>query len=134
MKRLILQATRFFLVGLSATATHFFVFFILMRFEINPLIANVFAFLIAFQVSFFGHFSWSFKDSDSPRRLAKQRFFIISIGSFLVNEAMLAGLLQWSTLGNEAALLIVLFSVAGATFLFSKFWAFSHKPSILSDQ
>jgi len=106
--------------------THFVIFYILDHLKINPYIANLLAFIVAFQVSFWGHFAWSFQESDIPRNTAMLRFFIVAIVSFLINELMLAGLLEFTQLSHSIDLLIVLFTVAGGTFLFSKFWAFSH--------
>jgi len=128
MKQLIQQATRFLIVGLAAMATHFLTFILLSPTGLHPLIENIIAFLVAFQVSFWGHFKWSFKESNRSKRSAKIRFFILAIGGFILNEAMFALLLNSTHLPERLALLIVLFTVAGGTFLFSKFWAFSHHP------
>ena len=126
MKQLRKQAGRFFIVGILAMATHFAVFSTLTHLGIAPLIANALAFTVAFQVSFWGHFLWSFQMVNTPRFVALRRFLLVAIGSFLVNEVMLAALLKWTPLPDKLALLIVLFTVAGGTFLLSKFWAFSH--------
>jgi len=128
MKLLLRQAARFLVVGLLAMGTHFLCFSVISEcFELNPLFVNVIAFLVAFQVSFWGHFKWSFSESKNARGPAMMRFFVVSVGSFLVNEMMFAGLLKWTDLPEKLSLLIVLFTVAGGTFLWSKFWAFSHK-------
>jgi putative flippase GtrA len=126
MKSLIFQAARFFIVGLAAMATHFLTFVLLQPSGIHPLVVNIIAFLVAFQVSFYGHFKWSFKESNRSKRSAMIRFFILALGGFLINESLFALLLTFTPLPEKLALLIVLFTVAGGTFLFSKFWAFSH--------
>ena len=127
MKLLIQQATRFLVVGLLAMGTHFFIFVISRHFGVTALVANVIAFLVAFQVSFMGHFKWSFRDSGNAKGVAMTRFFTVSVGSFIVNELMFGALLKWTSLPEKLALLMVLLTVAGGTFLWSKFWAFSHK-------
>ncbi len=125
MKVLLYQASRFFVVGLLAMATHFAIFSLLIRHNMAPLVANVLAFLGAFQVSFWGHFYWSFRGMQASRRSAMVKFFAVATGSFLINEAMLATLLRWTALSSQIALLITLFTVALMTFLLSRFWAFA---------
>jgi len=127
MKLLIQQAARFLVVGLLAMGTHFLVFLVISHFGVAALIGNVIAFVVAFQVSFWGHFKWSFRESGNAKVPAMIRFFTVSVSGFIVNELMFAALLEWTPLPEKWALLIVLFSVAGGTFLWSKFWAFSHK-------
>jgi len=108
-------------------ATHLTTFTLLDPADIHPLIANIIAFIIAFQVSFFGHFKWSFKHSNREKRSAMTRFFILALAGFIINEFLFAILITHTPLPEKPALLIVLITVAVGTFLFSKFWAFSHQ-------
>ncbi|MBK1830333.1 GtrA family protein [Verrucomicrobiaceae bacterium R5-34] len=121
---LLRHASRFLVVGLCAMAVHFLLVIVFVNLEVQPLVANVFAFLAAFQVSFWGHSSWSFADICGSRGKSMLRFFAVAVGSFLLNELLFAGLLQWTTLPYQLALVLVLGFVAGITFLLSKFWAF----------
>jgi putative flippase GtrA len=117
------QIIRFGLVGISAALVQFlgvagFVSF----FHLKPLIANCFAFLFAFQVSFLGHTHWTFKAKNSAQ--TKRKFFVVSSCSFALNQTLYAYLLKYSHLHYLLALLIVILIVPGLTFLLSKFWAF----------
>jgi len=92
---------------------------------LHPLLANIIAFLVAFQVSYFGHARWTFSVTDPGSRKHKVRFFGVSVLSFVVNEIMYALLLNVLHLHYLLALFIVLISVAVLTFVLSRLWAFS---------
>jgi putative flippase GtrA len=125
MKRLIRHAFRFGIVGVLAMATHYVLVILLVNFSITPLIANVFAFIGAFQVSYWGHSSWSFSDLSASRRDSFRRFVIISVSGFLLNELLFFLFLKFTNIPYQISLLIVLPFVAGLTFLFSRHWAFA---------
>ncbi len=115
----------FGVVGVSAMAVHFAaVAGLLVPLGQSPLVANVGGFLIAFQVSYWGHRRLTFQ-ADVAHRQAMPRFFAIACLSFAVNEAMYFVLLRYTPLDYRVALLIVLVLVAALTFVLSKLWAFS---------
>ncbi|WP_159879028.1 GtrA family protein [Aquitalea denitrificans] len=118
----------FGIIGVSAMLVHFLlVAVILVPFGLPPLLANVVAFLLAFQVSYWGHRHKTFDAAHVPHRQALPRFFMVSCLSFALNEAMYFVLLHFTTLDYRLALLIVLASVAVFTFVLSKLWAFSDR-------
>jgi len=125
MKRLIRHAFRFGIVGVLAMATHYVLVILLVNFSITPLLANVFAFIGAFQVSYWGHSSWSFSDLSASRKDSFRRFVIISVSGFLLNEILFFLFLKFTNIPYQISLLIVLPFVAGLTFLFSRHWAFA---------
>lgn len=115
----------FGVVGVSAMLLHFgAVAWVLVPLGIAPLLANVLGFLIAFQLSYWGHRLQTFRAAHIPHRQALPRFFGVACLSFLVNEAMYALLLRFTPLEYRAALLLVLVAVAVLTFALSKLWAF----------
>lgn len=116
----------FGVVGLSALAAHYLlVSYLLVPFGLAPLVANVIAFLLAFQVSYWGHRRLTFRATGVAHRQALPRFFAVACLSFAVNEAMYFALLHYTPLDYRSALLIVLFAVAALTFLLGKLWAFA---------
>jgi len=125
MKRLIRHAFRFGIVGVLAMATHYVLVILLVTFSITPLIANVLAFIGAFQISYWGHSSWSFSDLSASRKDSFRRFVIISVSGFLINELLFFLFLKFTNIPYQISLLIVLPFVAGLTFLFSRYWAFA---------
>lgn len=116
----------FGVVGVSAMALHFaLVAWLLVPLGAAPLVANVLAFLAAFQLSYWGHRLQTFRAHAVPHRQALPRFFGVACLSFAVNEAMYALLLRYTALDYRAALLLVLVAVAVLTFALGKLWAFA---------
>ena len=118
------QVMRFGVVGVSAMCVHMLVVTLLVPAGLHPLLANIIAFLVAFQVSYFGHARWTFSVADPNSRKHKLRFFIVAILSFLTNEMLYALLLTIFHLHYLVALFIVLAVVALLTFVLSRLWAF----------
>jgi putative flippase GtrA len=115
----------FIVVGCLAAAVHFGVVVGLVHgFALNPLVANVVAWLVAFGVSFSGHFHLTFRELRAPLRRAALRFFGVSALGFAANEFTYAVLLHWTGLHYALTLAVVLVLVAVATWLLSRHWAF----------
>jgi putative flippase GtrA len=89
-----------------------------------PLAANVGGWLVAFCVSFAGQFGFTFRDQGAPLAQAARRFFLLSLGGFMLNEAAYAVLLRWSPWRYDLLLALVLVGVAIVTYLLSRRWAF----------
>ncbi|MCP5538282.1 MAG: GtrA family protein [Akkermansiaceae bacterium] len=129
MTQLLKQASRFGIVGIIAMIAHFALVVVFVNLSIPPLIANVIAFLGAFQISYWGHVSWSFAEASSPRGSSLRRFFMVATSSFLLNEILFAILLEFTSLTYQTALILVLTFVAGLTFFLSRHWAFAHQDT-----
>lgn len=115
----------FGVVGCLAMSVHFsLVAWVLVPWGLSPLLANIFGFLIAFIVSYWGHRLKTFQASDVPHGSALPRFFLVALLSFAVNECLYYLLLRYSPLDYRSALLLVLVAVASLTLLLGRFWAF----------
>ena len=116
----------FGVVGVTAMLVHLgTVSLLFVPWGLHPLAANVLGFLIAFQVSHTGHRAFTFNDSTASASHTRLRFFAVAVGSFLVNEAMYASLLHFTSLDYRIALAIVLVVVAALTFFLARNWAFA---------
>lgn len=135
------QALWFLAVGASAALVHFLVLISIVNFtNISPSWANVGAFLVAFGVSFLGHFYFTFKQFNYPDKGCKQsndqkntthylpalaKWFGSSMLGFLANQSLFV--LGMSYFGQHYYILIWLI-VTGIitimTFALGKFWAF----------
>jgi putative flippase GtrA len=116
----------FGIVGVSAMLVHLgSVALVLVPLGLPPLVANMVAFLLAFQVSYLGHHRFTFSAAGAPIARSRRRFFLVALSSFLVNEAMYALLLRFTELDYRAALAIVLVAVAALTFFSARQWAFA---------
>lgn len=119
----------FIAVGCTAAAVHWCMALILVaRAGLAPLIANVVGWLVAFTVSFSGHFWLTFRGHGAPVARAFPRFATISAMGFGVNEAAYAMLLRWDGRHHGIDLAIVLVAVAGLTYWLSRHWAFLRTP------
>ena len=87
---------RFIAVGASAAATHLLVVWTLVQgLHWPPLGANVAAFLLAFWVSYGGHFVLTFANVGAAHRQALPRFFVVACGGFVANELLYLLALRW---------------------------------------
>jgi putative flippase GtrA len=119
------QLSWFVLVGAAAAATHMAVVVVLVEsLGWAPLAANVAGWMLAFFVSFGGHYRLTFSGSGAALWPAARRFALISFGGFVANQAAYAVLLRFSGLNYALGLFLVLLGVAAATFVLSRWWAF----------
>lgn len=125
MNTLLTQLVWFVTVGCTAAATHWVVAVLCVEhLALAPLLANVVGWLVAFQVSLFGHYHLTFKHQGAPWRQAAVRFFAVALLGFALNELAYATLLHLTSLRYDIALALVLIGVAVLTFVLSRFWAF----------
>ncbi|MFJ5445186.1 GtrA family protein [Methylobacillus methanolivorans] len=115
----------FTLVGAVAALVHYgSAIFFEGCLQISPSNANLFAFLLAFPVSYIGHHTLSFAGSRQLHRHALPRFLLVACTGFIGNQVLLLSLLQFTRLPFWLALAIVMIIVAVSTYLLSRFWAF----------
>ena len=126
MKKLSHQISSFVLVGASAALVHWLVVVLLVSgASWQPLTANVIGWLVAFNVSYTGHYFLTFRALQSGLKSSLPRFFVLSAMGFLVNETAYAILLSKTSMSYEAFLGMILIAVAVLTFVFSRLWAFA---------
>lgn len=118
------QIFRFGIVGVCAASTHFTVVVSLVQFaSIVPLAANVVGFMVAFQVSYWGHKLWTFSDTVVLHRTAVPKLLFVQILNLAANESLFYIFLSHH-LPYQIALLLVLTILPIFTFTFSKLWVF----------
>lgn len=116
-------------MGCLAAATHWTVVRLLVESRLAPpLLANVLGWLVAFGLSYTGHQRLTFAAQGASVRSSLPRFFLVSMGGFLINELAYAALMQAAWLRYDLALAVVLVAVAVLTFMASRWWAFRHRP------
>lgn len=117
---------KFVVVGTLAAMVNLLLVAILVKaFSWRPLWANVIAFLLAYQVSFLGHYHWTFKQDHASKKLSPwSKFFVVACFSFILNEGLYAILLHYFHIEYMLALFLVLIIVPPVTFVLGKFWAF----------
>lgn len=126
------QLLRFSLIGALATVLHMAVGVTLIHAGWSPLLANVFSFLVAFLVSFMGHYGFSFPGHGMTLSTSLKRFVLVAVCGFMVNETLLAGLVRFSSIPGIWCLIISTSTAAILTFAASRSWVFcgvEHAPS-----
>ncbi|MEJ6023287.1 GtrA family protein [Ramlibacter sp. PS4R-6] len=120
------RVTWFIVVGSTSAGVHLLtVMGLVSQLGWHPLAANIVAWLIAFCISFMGHYHLSFPRSGAPLARAAARFLAISATGFAINEATYALLLHLAgTHWYAVILFFVLIGVAVMTWILSSRWAF----------
>jgi len=91
----------------------------------TPLSANFVGFFFSFVWSFFGHARWTFPAQGRDVGAAMWRFAIISLLSFVLTEAVYAGVLEWTSIDYRLSLYLVIVTLAFGKLVASKHWAFA---------
>ena len=119
------QLARFIVVGTGSAAVHLGIVAMLVRLAgWVPLVANLAGWMVAFWVSFIGHYGWTFRGTVLTKRASAQRFVLLSASGFLLNEGLYAMTLRWTAQRFDVLLAFVLVVTAVATFVASRLWAF----------
>jgi len=122
--REVFTAGRFGLVGVTATAVHVLVVWLLLELTQLPVLAaNFFAFLTAFCVTFLGNYYWTFARQGDPRQALK-RLFSVSFAAMVVNNVVLVWLVGRGWLSEFHSALVALAVIPVITFLASRLWVF----------
>jgi putative flippase GtrA len=127
LRLLLRQIACFVAVGVSATATHWCLAVLLVgAWGLPAAAANLAGWMVAFGVSFAGHYAFTFRHVRADWKRSAWRFFLISAGGFAINELAYVGLLHTTALPYDLLLALLLAAQAGLTFLASRLWAFRH--------
>lgn len=111
-------------IGGTAALVHLMTVFSLVTFlHMSALIANLFAFLIAFNVSFWGHKYLTFSRLYDEKTLSFPHFFLVAVSAGIINETFYFFFLHYTQLDYMLALILVLGSVSVYSFILSRFWA-----------
>jgi putative flippase GtrA len=117
---------KFAIVGGVAATVHFCIVLLLVEtLQLHPLLANIFAFFVAFCVSFSGQRLFTFADRQRTLKESIGPYFLISATGFIANELLFIVALYYFETPYQLALFMVLLIVAIGTYLGSKYWAFS---------
>lgn len=119
------QLSYFIIIGILASITNFVIAWLLVELDIfKPMVANFFAFLIAFNVSYFGHRFLTFSTTTQSHKKAATQFFINVMIGLALNEGIYYVLLYLLHIQYLLALFITMGLVAVYTFVVSKFLIF----------
>jgi putative flippase GtrA len=129
MKKLRSQLLWFLFIGSTSAATHWLVAVAAVEIAgLRASLANVAGWMVAFFVSFSGHYTLTFRHQHKTLLTAIWRFWCVSAAGFLINEIAFVSLLDRTPLPYYVLLALVLVGIAAMTFVFSRYWAFRHRP------
>ena len=108
-------------VGLVATAVHLFVAWVVffLNPSTDPLIANLIAFIFAFQISFFGHKNITFRSAAGVKK-----FIFVALLNFALNNGALIAIINIMNVSGFLSVLMSTFLTPGITYILSRVWAF----------
>lgn len=119
------QIINFIIIGILASITNFVIVWAIVHLEITkPLIANLFAYFIAFNISYFGHRFLTFSTTTQSHKKAASQFFINVMIGLALNEFIYYIFLHIFHIHYLIALFITMGIVAIYTFIISKFLIF----------
>ena len=122
------QGLFFLLVGGFNALVHFLsLIFFVQIVSIKPVIANIFAFIIAFIVGFTGHLKITFRTlaDKADWRKSCAKWLISSVIGFLLNQALFtSGLYLWGAKYYIFIWIVATGLVTVLTFVLARFWAF----------
>lgn len=125
-------ALRFFIVGGLATVTHGAILYWALSYTgLGSFHSNNLAFSIAFFVSFFGHYHFSFahvtRDDDRSEFLSRNlNFAIVALCGYLISSFIVYVFTHVYVLGAELVSLLVMIVVPVVSYLLNRLWVFRH--------
>lgn len=113
----------FGIIGITALIAHLIaVWAQVSLLSVQPIVANIFAFLFAFNISYLGHKHLTFSKL-GEKQLQRNHFFIVAATAGLLNEGLYYLFLRYTSLDYILSLLIVIGLVSVYTFILSRYWA-----------
>ena len=128
MRSLIYQLSKFASVGVIATGVHALVYGVVGA-VLEPMLANLIAFLIALLFSYSGHFLWTFRAQTQGREMHKAfayqfRFLVVALSGLLLNSSAVWLVTERLQIDYLHAVVPMVFVVPLVTFALAKVWAF----------
>jgi putative flippase GtrA len=122
--REISTAIRFGFIGFLATTVHVAsVWILLTSFGTSPITANTLSFIIAFGLSFTGHYLWTFCAPGNPC-FAMLRFFLIALSGFIANTLLLVFFIQNGIFSPAHSAVFSVLVIPVISFVASRLWCF----------
>lgn len=118
------RIARFGFVGLSAMGTHIAVANAVLAYAVaSAYVASLAGFLVAFGVSYLGHYHFTFGVGQGHTK-ALPRFFLIAVSGFLASLVVLKVIAVYFNFAPAISLTISILVIPGLTYLAARAWAF----------
>jgi putative flippase GtrA len=126
MNRKILQFIKFGFVGASNNLIYFAIYYVLIVFNVNYIIANMLGYTISSVWGYLLNRKWVFKESTEKVTKSVVKYYIVYGSSFLINITCMyffVGVLNFSKI--TAPILTMVITVP-FNFIFNKVWIFKN--------
>lgn len=121
---LIKQFIKFGIVGLSNTLISLAIYYVLIYFKINYIIANTIAFIISVLNSYYWNSKFVFKKSDEGNLKPLIKTFMSYGTTFILSTILLFVMVDYLNISEIIAPILNLIITIPLNFLLNKFWAF----------
>lgn len=122
--REVLTASRFFVVGSTATLVHLSVSFFALKLLATPVAAaNFLGFAVALFVSYVGHYYFTFK-SEKQHGVSAVRFLATASTAYVANVVVVSLLAATTLLEPEVRLAAGIATMPVVSFILSRLWVY----------
>lgn len=121
---LIKQFIKFGIVGLSNTIISLAIYYILIYFKINYVVANTVGFVISVINAYYWNNKFVFKKSSKGNLKPIIKTFVSYGTTFVLSTVLLIAMVDYFSISNEIAPVLNLIITIPLNFLLNKFWAF----------
>lgn len=122
-KEKFIQFAKFCIVGLTNTVIGFAIYYGLLWFDVNYLMANTASWVISVFNAFYWNNKYVFKNESTWIRSLLKTY--VSYGfSFLLGSLLLYVFVEWCSISKILAPLLILIVTIPVNFLLNKFWTF----------
>ncbi len=127
MKKLVIQFFKFGIVGVINTVSSWIIYYGLLFFKINYLIATTVAYFISSIIGYFLNKIWVFKKKEEKKTTSILRYYIVYISSYFLNILCMYILVDILSISKLIAPILVLFVTVPYNFILSRLWVFKDK-------
>lgn len=118
------RIARFGIVGVAATLTHMAVANTALRLlTASPYAASAMGFMVAFGVSYLGHYHFTFAGEGAHGK-SLPRFFLVALSGFLASLVVLRGIAGYGGVPQAVSLTLSILVIPGLSYLAARAWAF----------
>lgn len=130
MKKLIIQFFKFGIVGAINTINSWIIYYILLFFNVQYLIANTVSYFCSTLIGYLLNKVWVFKkneNSDKKDKTSLIKYYVVYISSYFLNMVCMYFFVDILNVSDKIAPILVLFVTVPYNFVFSRLWVFTEK-------
>lgn len=122
--KIIIQFIKFGIVGVSNTLISLLIYYALIYFNINYIVANTFGFIVSVLNSYYWNSKYVFDKSDKGHLKPVIKTFISYGITFILSTILLIIMVDYLNISQIIAPILNLIITIPLNFLLNKFWAF----------